>query len=198
MRHMSALTNMKRRKQTCSSDAKAPSKALQPSTTRLTCMASRFPKNCSTGRIWLLSSSGKMPPPHTPPPSLPPPISSSSPFSRRQLTLQPPPAAGLLPPPSSSSSSFSLPSCGSGEAEQRVLSGPHWHSQTMRDTVADGDAAIAAGLRLNIFGSALSNFCRLRPGFSLLLPVEACGKRRCGGRFSVRLPPESSSMLGSI
>lgn len=101
----------------------------------LTCTVSRFPKNCSTGRIWLLSSSGKM--------LLP--ISSQSMSSGSCLS-----EVSLASHPcrsSSSLSSFSLPSGprGSGDAEHLVLLA-WWHSQVMWERLSRPSSALPSPL----------------------------------------------------
>lgn len=99
-----------------------------PSTLRstnnyLTGTTSKFPKNCSMGRIWLLSSSGKM-------------VALVSLISKLPQSCLPP-VQFLLQSSHSSlvCSLFSFPSSPSrsGDSEHRVLPGDRWHSQMMQE-----------------------------------------------------------------
>lgn len=124
----------------------------------LTWTTSMFPKNCSTGRIWLLSSSGKR--------VLR--FSSQSMCSVSGLS-QVSCAAQLLS--SSVLSSFSLPSCpsGSGEAEHLLPAADWRHSQAIRDNLSTGSAVsldLVVGLP-SVFERVL---CLFNEG-------EVCGKK---------------------
>lgn len=130
----------------------------------LTCTASKFPKNCSTGRIWLLSSSGKM--------FLlvsSQSMSSDSCLSKMPFTLQLSKSSPIL-------SSFSLPSCpsSSGDAEHLLLPADWWHSQLMRESLSRGPSALLWPLTTELLSAAE---CVFGLFIHLLLVAEAWDRK---------------------